>query len=411
MSVVHPSRRAWTARGARVGALAATLAVLGACADSITPTSPVGGANASVATSATPNASVPDVVRRVHLNMTGRPYGGYIVTSLTLGDTAYAVAFDTTGKVAWYRAFPGYSGSSDAYLQPNGDMTLGLGASRGWEPVPGFHQEFRPATGAPVKQWAAPSGYYTDLHEIRVGSGSKPTYLFGYDIKPMDLRPRGGADNTPTAGHTIFSVDASGNAKPVFVSRDHFTTADWINPETLIQDYDHPNSIDVDTDGGLIVSWRNFDEVSKIDPNTGQFVWRLGGRHSQFTFVNDPFNGFSGQHFARVLANGNVLLYDDGNAHAPKESRAAEYKLDPVAHTATLVWQYRHSPAIYTPFVGSAQRLPNGNTVVGFGNVGVVTEVTSSGSVVWEGTLSVDGKTGVLAYRLLKYTSLGHFQP
>lgn len=411
MSVVRSSHRARSAHVARVGAAVSSLAILTACADRATVTEPGAAALSTASGSASASASTADVVRRVHLKITaGTPTSGYILTSVGLGDTAYAVAFDSTGTVAWYRAFPGSRGNTNAYLQPNGDVTLYLGTSRGWEPVPGAFTEFR-TSGAAVRQWAAPTGYYTDGHELRVGIGGRPTYLFGYDLKPMDLRPRGGKADSVVAGHTIFSIDASGNAKPVFVSRDHFTTADWINPETLVQDYDHPNSIDIDTDGGLIVSWRNFDEVSKIDPSTGQFVWRLGGRHSDFTFVNDPFHGFSGQHFARLLPNGNLLLYDDGNGHVPQESRAAEYRLDLAAHTATLVWQYRHQPAIYTPFVGSVQRLPNGNTVVGFGNAGVVTEVTSAGNVVWEGQLTVDGSSGILAYRLLKVATLGHLRP
>ena len=59
----------------------------------------------------------------------------------------------------------------------------------------------------------------------------------------------------------------------------------------------------------------------------------------------------------------------------------------------------------------SAQRLPNGNTVVGFSYVGVVTEVTPSGSVVWDAQLSVDGQTNLLEYRLLKIPTLGHLRP
>ncbi|MFM8909841.1 MAG: aryl-sulfate sulfotransferase [Gemmatimonadota bacterium] len=44
-------------------------------------------------------------------------------------------------------------------------------------------------------------------------------------------------------------------------------------------------------------------------------------------------------------------------------SRAIEYAIDPVARTATKVWEYRPSPDIYAALVGSARRLSNGNTV------------------------------------------------
>lgn len=363
-------------------------------------------ADTSAAAQTTTSASVPDVVRRVRLQTTaGRASPGYVLTSITLGDTAYAVAFDTAGAVAWYRAFPGAGAGADAYQQPNGNFTLYLGTSRGWEPVSGHFAEVRP-DGALVREWRAPDGFYTDSHEIRVGAGpGGSTYLFGYDLAPMDLTPRGGAADAMVSGHTIFRLDATGAATPVFAARDHFAIADWIDPQVGTEDFDHPNAIDVAPDGGLIVSWRNLDEVSKIDPATGQFVWRLGGRHSQFTFVNDPLGGFGGQHFARLLPNGNLLLYDNGTTHTPPETRAVEYRLDPAARTATLVWEFRHQPAIYTPFVGSAQRLAGGNTFVGYGGAGVVTEASPAGAVVWEGQLAVDGAPSI-AYRLLKIAAL-----
>ena len=351
---------------------------------------------------------VPDVVRRVRLQTTaGRASGGYVLTSVTLGDTAYAVAFDGAGRVAWYRAFLGAGGASDAYQQPNGDFSLYLGRSHGYDPVPdGAFTEFRP-TGEVVRQWRAPAGFYTDPHELRVGAAAgTPSYIAGYDLRPTDLTSRGGALDTPIAGHTIFRVDALGIATPVFVARDHFTLADWVIPSNGLGDFDHPNSLDVDRDGDLIVSWRNVGEVSKIDPATGQFVWRLGGPHNEFTFVNDPWNGFGGQHDVRALPNGDLLLYDNGWAHAPLETRVVEYRVDVAAHTATLVWQFRHQPAVFTAFVGSVQRLASGNTFIGYGSQGFATEVDPTGGVVWEGALVIDGARNQSTYRLLKIAAL-----
>jgi hypothetical protein len=86
-----------------------------------------------------------------------------------------------------------------------------------------------------------------------------------------------------------------------------------------------------------------------------------------------------------------------------------EYALDLTAHTATLVWEFRHSPPIYTSFVGSVQRLASGNTAIGYGLAGHATEVTPDGGVVWEADLQVDGKP-TLAYRLTRIASLYRYQ-
>jgi len=73
-------------------------------------------------------------------------------------------------------------------------------------------------------------------------------------------------------------------------------------------------------------------------------------------------------------------------------SRAIEYAVDPVARTATKVWEYRPSPDIYAALVGSAWRLSNGNTVALFGmlagqsaSTGPISahEVTPTGAVAW----------------------------
>ena len=113
------------------------------------------------------------------------------------------------------------------------------------------------------------------------------------------------------------------------------------------------------------------------------------------------------QHDVRLLANGHLLVYDNGAAHTPPQSRAVEYALDLSAMTATMVWEYRDNPSIYTPFVGSVQRYSNGTTLVGFGGGGArVTEVAPSGDFLWEGQPTRDGRPLGFFYRMRKTLSL-----
>ena len=85
----------------------------------------------------------------------------------------------------------------------------------------------------------------------------------------------------------------------------------------------------------------------------------------------------------KSFPNGNLLVYDNGTGKDDEETRAVEYKLDHAAKTATMVWEYRHNPAIYTPFVGWVERLANGDTWVAFALAGRIVEVSPSGTVVW----------------------------
>ena len=176
-------------------------------------------------------------------------------------------------------------------------------------------------------------------------------------------------------------------------------------------DYLHANSLAWDRDGGIVVSARNINTIFKIDYPSGDVAWRLGGyqaQRSDFALANDPLNGFSYQHSANVLPNGNLLLFDNGNNRPDRHSRAAEYRIDMEKKTATLVWSYAAVEEFaFRNCCGLAQRLTNGNTLIAWGgladksktsNIPVATEVTPDGRVVFE----LRSSDPVLPYRVWK---------
>jgi len=375
---------------------------------------PVASASLDLATGDL-TASLQDVA----LSVSGLPTPGYTLTTVTRDSNAYVVAFDTAGEVRWYRSFPAREGefALEAKQHRNGNFTVFVGATRGWDPAYGRYFEITP-DGQSVRTYTASVPYYTDNHELLLtfdDTGVDRVHLFGYDLRRVDLTAFGGLPNTLLAGHQILRQRVDGAVEFFWNAWDHLALEDWIEPpaewfQLPNIDFDHPNSLDIDRDGNYIVSFRNLGEVTKIDAVTGRILWRFGGRNNQFTIVNDPLGFFSAQHCARVLDNGNLLLYDNGSRHAPPESRAVEYRLDTSAMTATMVWQYRPSPPIFTPFVGSVERFENGNTLVGFGNAARVTEVAPDASVVWEGALMIAGAPAPFFYRALKVRSLYEYQ-
>jgi hypothetical protein len=114
-----------------------------------------------------------------------------------------------------------------------------------------------------------------------------------------------------------------------------------------------------------------------------------------------------GQHHAQMIPHGlpgagNILVFDNGSysgyggpdgypKHARRWSRVLEF--NPV--TLKKVWQYG-SPggldrfACY--FAGSAQRLPNGNTLITNALDSLLLEVDRSGRVVWTLEATVAGE-------------------
>ena len=145
----------------------------------------------------------------------------------------------------------------------------------------------------------------------------------------------------------------------------------------------------------------------------GEAVWRLGGKFSDFDFVDDEYAGPCAQHTATQLDNGNILIFDNGspnpdNAYFNDASmcpdpadpggdpvgrqftRVTEYALDAESGTASLVWEHA-SPAGGAPwfafFAGGVNRLDNGNTLISWASArtAVVTEVEAvTDKVVWQ---------------------------
>lgn len=363
--------------------------------------------------------ALPDLLQTVSFSTSGSAGAGLTLTELALGGTTlYVMAFDSAGAIRWYRGFPLESGQTtgDAQQQANGNFTAFLGATTGAQAVPGRYVEFGPA-GDSLRTITAPAPLFTDNHELVItGTGAtERMHLFGIDRRSADLSSIGGPSDAQVSGHAVLRLTPDGSTEFAWNAWDYLSLDEWIeppppdpdNPEQ--GDFDHPNALAIDLDGNYVVSWRNLGEVTKIDAATGEILWRLGGAKNQFTFVNDPLDGFSAQHFVRVLPNGHLLLYDNGTRHDPSETRVVEYALDPAAHTATLVWEFRHSPAIYTSYVGSVQRLQSGNTAIGFGFAGHADEVTPDGGVVWEADLTVNGQP-VRAYRMLRIRSLYRYE-
>lgn len=122
---------------------------------------------------------------------------------------------------------------------------------------------------------------------------------------------------------------------------------------------------------------RHLDTVIAISPMFDRIAWRIGRFSSSFAFL-DPSDKFYHQHFARMLPNGHLLLFDNGNGRPATEgglySRGLELALDWNTMTARKIWQYRHPMAggsstyKYSNSQREAIRPENGNTLVLFGS-------------------------------------------
>jgi hypothetical protein len=168
-------------------------------------------------------------------------------------------------------------------------------------------------------------------------------------------------------------------------------------------DYFHINSIDIDQDGNLIFSARNTWSVYKIDRATGEVMWRLGGKNSDFQMGEGTRTAF--QHDARRHEGGTITIFDNGaHPQVHEESRAILVELDEQKMSATLVRAYSPPQKLISTSQGNAQLLPEGNVFVGWGSQPFISEFSYDGELVLNGRFPPDGES----YRAFRFPWSGH---
>ena len=313
--------------------------------------------------------------------ISNNPYPEDIIIHTMSGGDHFMAILDTDLSIKWYIN----SGPRGMGLNVDGDkLTYFHKDLQQWRVLNGFMQE--------TDTLAASDGFSADYHVFKLLSNGS-YFILSYDSIIVDMSQIVENGNQQATIHSVPVIEE--------FNADHELVMEWNGWDNLnIADYTHlnltapeftwmhVNSIEIDHDNNILISDRRSDDVIKFDRLNGQVIWYLGGPLSDFTILNDPFGGFSKQHDARRLDNGNILLFDNGNNHDPPVSRAVEYEINEENHTATMIWEYIHPENYVAAAMGSIQRLSNGNTLINWGTIpgegAVITEVDYEKNIVLE---------------------------
>ncbi len=295
---------------------------------------------------------------------------GFVLTTI-IGESPAAAIFDRQGRyVWWWRAEEGAM-PCQARVARNGDSILLMtvdqqmtddiaalvrvgfdGAVRGSHRLPVAHHDF------------------VELPDGSVG------YL-AFDIRPFD--------GIEYVGDMLVLLDAAtGTEEKVWSTWDHLVPTD-AEVDTFYpfgHDWTHGNGLaHDDATGDWFVSLHNVDTIVRLT-ETGELVWKLGGPENDFALTSG--DGFSRQH-SPVLIDGGLLLFDNQSPN-PDElySRAVEYRLDEEAMTYAQAWSFDGDQGLFSAYMGSVERRPDGSTLVGWGSGGRITEVSPDGEVAWQ---------------------------
>jgi outer membrane protein assembly factor BamB len=336
--------------------------------------------------------SLPTDLPTYHVTGTGASPGFVVFNS-----GGYGVVMDNTGRVVWYHRLPA-GGGLNFQAQPNGHFVARPPATAD---SPGTLIEIDPL-GAVVRSVGCANGFSPRFHDmLMTADGSYWTMCD--ETRTMDLSGVGGRADARVTGTVIQHLSTTGMLLFQWSPFDHFAITDIAASERTRPDvnWTHGNALDFDQDGNIIVSFRNLNEITKIDGRSGAVIWRMGGLANQFTWEGTTSPAFVGQHGVRVTGPGELLVLD--NLGHSDGSRAERYRYDEATRTVRLVQSYVAGEGVVAQVGGTTQSLPGGHVLVTFGNGGRLMEYDAEGRVVWR----IAGDAGYV-FRAQRIRSLYH---
>ena len=311
---------------------------------------------------------------------------------------------DDQGRPVWFHAIPNGEQATDFRVQRyrgkpvltwwQGASHTGVGHGEGV----GYIVDRSYRVIATVR---AGNGLDADSHEF-VLTPRGTALITIYHQVPYDLSSVGGPKDGKVFDGVVQEIDVdTGRILFEWHSLDHVAVSESHAPvptsPAVTYDYFHINAVSLDAHGDLLIDARNTWAVYDVDRSTGEVNWRLGGTKSDFQL--GPGVQFAWQHNPLAVGRDTIRLFD--NEASPKVlpySRVIWIRLDTEAKTATLVKEFRHPAGVSAGSQGNSQALDNGDTFVGWGQTGRLSEFDSQGSLLFDATVPA-GYDTYRAYR------------
>ena len=241
------------------------------------------------------------------------------------------------------------------------------------------------------------NGQHVDEHEFNI-SPQGTALVSAFNKQPYDLSKLGG----PKKGWLLSGIAQEINIETgellfEWDSLDHVGFDETYLPvehgygtKDKPYDYFHINTIEDAGDGDLLIGARNTWCMYKVSRKTGDIVWRLNGKLTDFTMA--PGSEFYWQHDTRPHGPNVMTVFDDGwDAVMPKDekvSRALILNIDYDRMLVTLHRQFMNPVRVLARAMGNTQLLTGGGVFVGWGTNPYFSEFSADGKLLLEGQLT-----------------------
>ena len=145
------------------------------------------------------------------------------------------------------------------------------------------------------------------------------------------------------------------------------------------EDWSHVNGVSYSPEeDAFYLSSGTLHAIFKVDRQSGATLWELSARGDDWTIEGGEML-IEAPHSAERTSTGTLLIF---NRYGTFEtcSEAVEIALDAKLGTATRIWGAASGECLHVNYLGGAQRLSNGNTLVSWSDRGVLDELLPDGS-------------------------------
>ncbi len=250
------------------------------------------------------------------LNVTidsGHVFDGYILLRKA-EDPAIQFMIDQTGAPVWYHAYD--TAVSRFYSWTDENTILSLKDED-------LIQELDLHSNILFELGRGEKGFTDPLHHEIIKDGSGNIHSLTRNMKLFDLSERGGLEKDTIFGDGILVLDSTGQKIWEWDIYEFEDPLEDPRIDRMKKDWSHGNSLDIDTDGHYLVSFRNFHQVWKIHSGTGEIIWKLG-MDGDFDLDEDEI--FLSQHTAHINRFGELMIFDNGGPER-MYSRAISFRI------------------------------------------------------------------------------------
>ncbi|MDZ4821828.1 MAG: aryl-sulfate sulfotransferase [Flavobacteriales bacterium] len=356
----------------------------------------------------------PDVGTITNVYTTTPGLQGYYMTNTVSTPDKTLQMFNRQGEVVWY---DWHAGADGVGIQQNCEMwditddgnTLTLECHR---------MEERDLLGniiAAVDFTGTPYEEFFFHHDV-IKNVAGNYVAIAAEVRLYDFSSIGGVVDQQVIGEGLMEFDELGNMIWEWWSLDYFdpVALNASNQNAFFTplfgasaiNWQHCNAVKQDYDGNYLISFKERNQLYKIDYNTGDIIWSISGNNPTIPLQNDA--GFAEQHDInrQNLEDEKYMVFD--NLGDGVHSRLVEFSISYYEEpTAYKTWEYIIDDSIASGILGSARKLLNGNRFGVCGapgalpaNKGHIIEVTEDGEVVWH------AKQSSWVYRAYYYDEL-----